>query len=40
MKEMRVQVSSMSQRVEQKASYSNFRNLEQQLADYAKLTNL
>jgi hypothetical protein len=40
MKEMRIQLSQMSQRVEQKASFMNLRNIELQLQDYAKLANL
>ncbi len=33
-------MSSLSQRLEQKASFQNVRNLEQQLNEYAKITNM
>lgn len=37
---MRGQISQLSQRVEQKASFANFKNLEAQLNDYAKSTSV
>jgi hypothetical protein len=40
MKDIRVTMSSLSQRLEQKASFQNVRNLEQQLNEYAKITNM
>jgi hypothetical protein len=40
LKEVRLQVSSINQRVEQKASYQNVRNLEQALQEYAKISNV
>jgi hypothetical protein len=40
MKDIRVTMSSLSQRLEQKASFQNVRNLEQQLNEYAKIANM
>ncbi len=38
LKELRIQLGSVNQRMEQKASYQNVKNLEQQLDNYVKLT--